>query len=176
MADGKAAARGVRLAVDVGSVRVGVAACDAAGLLAVPLTTLRRDADGGADVRAVVELAAERGAVEVLVGLPLQLDGREGSAARAVRDWVAQLGAAAPGLPVRLVDERLSTVSAHGAMAQAGRDSRARRDVVDQAAAVVILSTFLDAQRAGRPLPGTVLGSGARRARRPRARTKERNE
>jgi putative holliday junction resolvase len=144
----------VRIGVDVGTVRVGVASCDPGGVLATPLTTLARDVDGGDDLRSLAELAREREAIEVLVGLPRSLSGRDGPAAAAARAYAAQLAALVAPVPVRLVDERLSTVSAERTLRDRGRDGRARRAVVDQQAAVVILQTALDAERTRGAAPG----------------------
>jgi putative holliday junction resolvase len=142
----------VRIGVDVGTVRVGVASCDPGGVLATPLTTLARDVDGGDDLRSLAELAREREAIEVLVGLPRSLSGRDGPAAAAARAYAAQLAALVAPVPVRLVDERLSTVSAHQALRGAGVSERKGRGVVDQVAAVVILQLALDMERSsGRP-------------------------
>lgn len=152
--------RGVRLGVDVGSVRVGLAACDPSGLIASPVETLKRDRTEGSDLRRIVSEIAERDAVEVVVGLPVSLSGGEGPAARAVRDYAADLAGRAAPVPVRLVDERLSTVSAHQALTASGRSGRRHREVVDQVAAVLILQTALDAERAtGRP-PGSTVDPG----------------
>jgi putative Holliday junction resolvase len=145
---------GVRLGIDVGSVRIGVAACDPAGYLATPLETVARDVRGGADLRRIAALAAAHGAVELVVGLPLSLTGARGGAAALATEFAAVLAREVAPIEVRLVDERMSTVTAHGQLQAAGRSSRARRAVVDQAAAVVILQTALDAERSsGRP-PG----------------------
>lgn len=150
----------MRVAVDVGSVRVGVAASDPSGLVASPVATLARDARGGADLDGVAREAAERGAVEVVVGLPVSLSGSEGPAAASARRYAADLARRVAPLPVRLVDERLSTVAAHQALTASGRKGRRHREVVDQVAAVLVLQTALDAERAsGRP-PGSTVGSG----------------
>jgi putative Holliday junction resolvase len=142
----------VRIGVDVGSVRVGVAACDPGGVLATPVTTLARDQDGGGDLRSLAELVRDREAVEVLVGLPRSLSGRDGPAAAAARGYAVQLAALVAPVPVRLVDERLSTVSAHQALRGSGVSERKGRRVVDQVAAVVILQLALDTERSsGRP-------------------------
>jgi putative Holliday junction resolvase len=141
--------RGVRLAIDVGSARIGVARCDPSGLLASPLTTVAR---GRGDLAQLAGLAAEHDAIEVIVGLPTTLSGREGTAASGARAFAGKLARRLAPVPVRLVDERFTTVTAHDALAAAGRDSRARREVVDQAAAAVLLQVALDAERAtGRP-------------------------
>jgi putative Holliday junction resolvase len=141
---------GVRLGVDVGSVRVGVARSDRDGILATPVVTLRRDTKAGADLEALAALVAEHEVVEVLVGLPRSLSGREGPAATAARAYADRLAARIAPVPVRLVDERLTTVSAERTLAERGVRGRARRRVVDQAAAVVILQAALDADRAAR--------------------------
>jgi putative pre-16S rRNA nuclease len=154
---------GVRLGVDVGTVRIGVAACDPDGVLAAPLETIQRATSDRSDLARIAALAGELHAVEVVVGLPLSLSGSAGAAAAAAREYAGELAGALAPIPVRLVDERLSTVSAHGNLARAGLRSRARRDVVDQAAAVIILQSALDAERiSGRP-PGepVEVGGGA---------------
>lgn len=142
--------RGVRLAVDLGSVRIGVAACDPSGLLAFPVETVRR---GKGDVERLAALAAEHEALEVLLGLPTNLSGREGDAAKAVRAFATTLAAALP-CPLRLVDERLSTVTAGSQMRAAGVKARKGRSAIDQAAAVVFLQAALDFERANGNAPG----------------------
>jgi len=151
----------VRLGVDVGSVRVGLAACDPAGVLASPVETVARDRRGDADLARIAALARELEAIEIVVGLPLSLSGKAGRAAATASEYASRLAQITGPTPVRLVDERLSTVSAHGNLASAGLGSRARRAVVDQAAAVIILQSALDAERAtGRP-PGEIVKGGA---------------
>jgi putative holliday junction resolvase len=138
---------GVRLAVDVGSVRVGVAASDPTGTLASPVTVLRRDARGGRDLLELAELTREREAIEVVVGLPRSLRNAEGAAAAAARAYAIQLARAVRPVPVRLLDERLTTVEAARGLRAAGRSSRSARGVVDAAAAVVLLQSALDTER-----------------------------
>jgi putative Holliday junction resolvase len=140
---------GRRLGIDVGSVRVGVAVSDPSGLLATPLVTLRRDERGGSDLRELVELVAEYEVVEVVVGLPRTLAGREGPAAQAARGFADALAPLLP-VPVRMADERLSTVVATRTLAERGVRGRKQRAVVDQAAAVEILQSWLDTRRSGR--------------------------
>ena len=150
--------RGVRLAIDVGSARIGVARCDPGGSLASPLTTVTR---GRGDLARLAELTEQHGAIEVIVGLPTSLSGAEGRAAAAARAFARSLAARLAPVPVRLVDERFTTVTAHDALRTAGRDSRARREVVDQAAAAVLLQAALDTERTtGRPA-GEQVGSPA---------------
>ena len=152
--------RGSRLAVDVGSVRVGVAASDPDGLVATPVETLARDnrrpAPGAlpADLARLVDEVGERSAAVVYVGLPRHLSGQEGAASAAARAYAVTLAQAIAPVPVRLVDERMSTVSAHQALRAAGRSSRHHRQVVDQAAAVVILQHALDTERSTGRRPG----------------------
>ncbi|HSF27334.1 MAG TPA: Holliday junction resolvase RuvX [Actinomycetes bacterium] len=146
--------RGVRVAVDVGSVRVGVAVSDPDGLVATPLRTVARGKgrDAGADLAEIAAVVAERDAFEVIVGLPIRLQGDEGPAAAAARDYATALAAQVAPVPVRLVDERLSTAAATRGLRDTGVRGRKSRTVIDQAAAVLILQGALDAERAsGRP-------------------------
>lgn len=140
------ATRGVRLGVDVGSVRVGVARSDPSGLLATPVATLRRTASDDA-IAAIAELVTEEVAVEVVVGLPRSLSGARGPAAETALAYAEKLARTIHPIPVRLVDERLTTVSAHQALRRSGRSGRAQRQVVDQVAAVLILQGALDFER-----------------------------
>lgn len=134
---------GVVLAVDVGTVRVGVAASDPHRILASPVETVAAPGHPR-----VAELVAEREAVLVVVGLPTSLSGAAASAsARMARDWADRLGPLVAPVPVELVDERLTTVTATAALRAAGRSARQSRAVVDQAAAVALLQGVLDARR-----------------------------
>jgi len=156
--------RGVRIGIDVGSVRVGVARTDPDGRLAVPVATLTRHAAAAAprsDLLALVDLVAEYEPLEVVVGLPIALDGTEGLAAAAARvyagDLLGMLRARGVGVPVRLIDERMTTAEATRGLQAAGRDSRSGRAVIDQAAAVIIVQHALDSERATGTPPGTLL-------------------
>jgi putative Holliday junction resolvase len=146
-------ARGVRLGVDVGTVRVGVAISDPGGILATPLVTLRRDLASESDVAELARIVAEREVVEVIVGLPRTLAGRRGPAALAAEEYAARLTTQVVPVPVRLVDERLTTVIASRVLSDRGVRGKRQRAVVDQAAAVAILQTWLDSERSaeGRP-------------------------
>ncbi|UOE45223.1 Holliday junction resolvase RuvX [Agromyces larvae] len=152
--------QGVRLGIDVGRARIGVARSDAGAILAVPVETVARVAEGAADadadVRRILELADEYGAFELVVGNPLALSGR---ATASTDDAIAFAGRLARGsdLPVRLVDERLSTVSAQRDLRAAGRPAKRQRSVVDQAAAVIILQHAIDAERASGNAPGRLV-------------------
>lgn len=139
---------GVRLGIDVGEVRVGVAASDRGGVLATPVETVRR---GAGDLVRIIELARELEAVEVVVGLPLSLSGAAGPAAAKATAFadrlVSQLTADGLAVSVRLSDERLTTVSAERVLRERGRKGAKQRAVIDQAAAVVILQQALDVER-----------------------------
>lgn len=156
MSAGSGLRPGVRLAFDVGKVRVGVARCDAEAILAVPVRTIKRDRYG-ADIDEAADLVEEYRAIEVVVGLPTNLQGKSTGSTKDARGWAQALADTVAPVTVRLVDERLSTVSAHQALHGAGLDERSFRSVVDQAAAVVILNQALDAERAsGSPAGRTV--------------------
>ncbi|PVG82880.1 Holliday junction resolvase RuvX [Nocardioides gansuensis] len=145
---------GVRLGIDPGDARIGVARSDPSGFLATPVETLRR---GKGDVRRLCQLVAELEAVEVVVGLPRSLSGGEGPAAVKVREFAARLARLVEPVPVRLCDERLTTVSAESMLRDRGRKGASRRAVVDQAAAVLILQHALDTERATGVAPGEIV-------------------
>lgn len=115
--------------------------------MALPREVIERSGDPAADLAAIARTVEETGATTVVVGLPLSLDGTDGPAARAARDEADALGAMLGGARVVLFDERLTTVSANAALAQAGRRGRAARSVVDSVAASVLLQSWLDAGR-----------------------------
>jgi putative Holliday junction resolvase len=138
--------RGRRLGIDVGTVRIGVAVCDPDGILATPLETVRRERDGR-HLRRLVKLAGEHEVVEVVVGLPRTLADRAGTSARDAVELADALAARIAPIPMRLVDERLTTVSAQRALRDAGVRAKNQRTMVDQVAAVAILQTWLDQRR-----------------------------
>ena len=147
---------GVRLALDWGKARIGVAASDPEGILAHPVETV--PAGPGALAR-IAALVGEYGPIELVLGLPRNMAGVEGPAAIAMRDVAATLVAALPGVPIRLVDERLTTVAASRQLAGAGRNTRRQRSVIDQAAAVALLEQTLQHERTtGRP-PGEMFST-----------------
>ena len=140
---------GVWLGVDVGTVRVGLARSDPRGVLAVPLATLVRDATDNRDIHELVALVREYDAVGVVVGLPRTLAGGEGASAAMAREYGALVAEAIHPVPVDYLDERLTTVSAQRKLTEGGvRGSRAKRAVIDQAAAVELLQHWLDTHRA----------------------------
>ncbi|MEH3133336.1 MAG: Holliday junction resolvase RuvX [Mycolicibacterium neoaurum] len=138
--------RGRRLGVDVGTVRIGVAGSDPDGILATPLETVKRDRTGR-HLRRLVALVQENDAVEVIVGLPRTLADRSGSSAQDAVEMADKLAELIAPVPVRLADERLTTVSAQRALRDAGVRAKNQRAMVDQVAAVGILQTWLDQRR-----------------------------
>lgn len=134
------------LGLDLGTKRIGVAVADGAGTLATPYDTVLRSGDRARDHRRIAELAREVEADQLVVGLPLSLDGSVGPAAKAALKEVDLL-ARATGLPVDTWDERLTTVTAHHDLQAAGLDSKQRRDVVDKVAAAIMLQAWLDHRR-----------------------------
>jgi putative holliday junction resolvase len=141
--------RGRRLGIDVGSVRIGVASSDPDGILATPVETVRRDRSG-AHLRRLAHLVAELGAVEVVVGLPRTLADRTGPAAQDAIELADRLAERIAPTPVRLADERLTTVSAQRSLREVGVRAKGQRAVIDQAAAVAILQSWLDQRREAR--------------------------
>ncbi len=145
--------RGARIGVDVGKARVGVARSDPDGLLAVPVETVPRT-DTAA--HRITEIADEYDALEILVGLPISLSGNETESTRDARVFATEL-ASLSARPVRLVDERLSTVSAHSALRQSGRNQKSSRSMVDQVAAVVLLQQAIDVEKSTGAPTGALL-------------------
>lgn len=142
--------RGRRIAIDVGSVRIGVAASDPDCLLATPVETVARaqrkarSAGAGTDIARIAEIVREYEAVEIIVGLPRTLRGEKGTAATLAIEFAERLREAVAPVPIRLSDERLTTVSAARALRDSGVRARGQRRVIDQAAAVSILQGWLD--------------------------------
>jgi putative holliday junction resolvase len=147
--------RGRRLGVDVGTVRIGVAVSDPDGILATPVETVRRDRSNK-HLRRLAQLAAELEAVEVVVGLPRTLADRSGPSARDAIELAEQLAGRIAPTPVRLSDERLTTVSAQRSLRDAGIRAKGQRAMIDQAAAVGILQNWLDQRRAALAAYGEV--------------------
>lgn len=146
--------RGRRLGVDVGDVRIGVSVCDPDGILASPVETV---AAGPKAIARLAELVGEHEVFECVVGLPVGLSGREGPAAAKVRAFCADLQVAIDPVPIRLFDERMSTMTADTLLRQSGRSTRTTRAIIDQAAATVILQTALDSERTRGSAPGESL-------------------
>lgn len=147
--------RGIRLGVDVGTVRVGVAISDMDGLLATPVETLPRD---DSTVSSLVSLVVDRNVFEIYIGLPLAMSGGHTASTEDALSVAREL-ATALSTPVRLIDERLTTVSAHSALRQSGKKASRSRSVVDQVAAVMLLQNALDTERSRDIAPGVDVSS-----------------
>jgi putative holliday junction resolvase len=145
--------RGVRLAFDWGDARIGVAACDREGVLAYPLMTVRAGAD---EMAALLALVAEHEPIEVLVGFPRSLSGDEGPAAAKARERARRL-AGVVRVPVRLVDERFTTVTASQRLSEGGKRAKEQRGLIDAAAAVGILEQALAYERSREIPPGELV-------------------
>lgn len=148
---------GTRLGVDVGAVRVGVARSDQHGILATPVATITGVLPDSFEE--LMEIIDEEQPLEIIVGLPRSLSGHEGRAAQTARAYAISL-ADLTSVPVRVVDERLTTVSAHSAMHASGRKGRKHREVVDQVAAVMILQTALEIEQNTHVPPGELISPG----------------
>ena len=149
--------RGVRLSLDVGSVRIGVAACDADGLMAYPLATIDY---GSESVTEILALILEHQAIAVYVGNPVNLSGATTKSTTAAAEFATQLAQAlTQGITVRLIDERLSTVSAQRGLHDAGRNTKNSKSIIDQAAAVVILEHALESEKRQGDFVGQIVES-----------------
>ena len=144
---------GVRIALDVGSVRIGVAKCDAEGLLATPVTTISA---GPEAVKQVLDLLLEHQPTCVYIGKPISLAGKDTASTQSAIEFAGEIAVLLKdsNTQVRLIDERLSTVTAQRGMHEAGRNVKQSRDAIDQAAAVVILEHALASERNS----GTLVG------------------
>lgn len=151
--DGRGMRRGRRLAIDVGDARIGVASCDPDGILATPVETVP-GRDVPAAQRRLKQLVEEYEPIEVIVGLPRSLKGGEGPAAVKVRAFAQELARAIAPVGVRLLDERMTTVTASQGLRASGVKSKKGRSVIDQAAAVIILQQALESERASGNAPG----------------------
>ncbi|AXH35938.1 Holliday junction resolvase RuvX [Humibacter sp. BT305] len=148
---------GVRLGVDVGRARIGLARTDPHAMLATPVETVRR-ADDGSDLARIAAVIAELEPIEIVVGLPLSMSGAETASTTDSREFAARL-AALGDVPVRLVDERLTTVSAQSALHRSGRTTRSSRQVIDQVAAVILVQHAIDAERSTGSPPGSLVAA-----------------
>ncbi|MCB0950062.1 MAG: Holliday junction resolvase RuvX [Mycobacterium sp.] len=148
--------RGRRLGIDVGSVRIGVAVSDPDAILATPVETVARDRHSGKHLRRLARLIEEHQAVEVVVGLPRTLADRAASSAQDAIELADRLAGRIEPVPVRLVDERFTTVTAQRSLREAGVRAKGQRSMIDQVAAVGILQNWLDQRRATLSVHGEV--------------------
>ncbi len=133
------------MALDIGTKRIGVAITDPLGMLAQPLTVIRRSSDAHA-VGEILQLLRERDVDELVIGLPRRTDGTEGPEAQAVREFAALIGAKWPGT-ISWYDERMTTASAEQVLLEADLSRMRRKQVVDQVAASLILQGHLEYQK-----------------------------
>lgn len=134
------------LGVDLGSKRIGIAVSDRSGTIAAPLTVILRGKSQRLDHEEIARLVEREEAEAVIVGLPLNMDGSEGSSAEAARREVERM-ATVVNVPIMLHDERRTTVQADHAMLQQEMNAQERRQRVDKVAAAFILQAWLDSQK-----------------------------
>ncbi len=149
--------KGRRLAIDVGTVRIGLAVCDPEGILSSPLPALVRSEDLATTLQALNQLVDEYSTIEVYVGDPISLSGGQSASTKDARDFAAKL-AALISVPVRLVDERLTTVTASAKLRASGKDAKQSRSLIDSSSAVEILEQALATVRASGKAPGQLVG------------------
>ncbi|MDC4233247.1 Holliday junction resolvase RuvX [Actinomyces sp. B33] len=154
--------RGVRIGVDVGTVRVGIARCDPDAIMTFPVVTLRRR-DDWSDVDELARIIDEHEAIEVVVGLPRHLRGAEGVSAKGARRYARRIKDLRPHIRVAMVDERLSSTQAHQRLRESGVAERDHRAVIDQVAAQVILEHALELERIGGRPPGSTIDATDRK-------------
>lgn len=147
---------GKYIGVDVGKARVGIAQAYAGTTLAIPVKTLRVEPDGS-ELEELVEFIGEEATAAVFVGLPLLMSGKEGEAARMSRSYARRLAKKIAPIPVRLLDERLTSSSAHGMLSEAGVNTRNHKQMVDQVAAELILTQAIEIQLASNQMPGELV-------------------
>lgn len=130
------------LGIDHGDARIGVSATDPLGILCHPVETIVVAQTNPA--QRIAELVRERGIRTLVIGLPIRLDGTEGTAAAKVKKFAQSVTDTCPGIPMVFVDERLTTTAAHEKMQEAGRKAKDRKMTIDQAAAVEILNSWME--------------------------------
>lgn len=145
------------MAIDVGTARIGLATCDPDGILASPLPAIARSADMSVLVSTLTQLASELEVIEFIVGDPVSLSGNASKSTEDARKVASKL-AAETSLSVRLVDERLTTVSAASKLREAGKDSKSSRALIDSASAVEILEQALAEEKHSGQAPGYLVG------------------
>lgn len=131
------------LGIDHGEARIGIAATDPLGILAHPVETIDVRKTGSDPLERIAALAAQRNIRTLVVGLPVRIDGTEGSAAAKVRAFGEKLAARVPGIPLVYVDEAYTTMDAAAKLHEAGRNAKRQKAVIDQAAAVGILEAWM---------------------------------
>lgn len=132
------------LGIDYGDARIGIAATDPLGILAHPVETIHLATTDPVD--RIAAIVAQRGIVRIVLGLPLNLDAEEGPAAAKVRRFADRLLERLPDMPIDFIDESHSTVDAAAKLRAAGRNAKRQKTLIDQAAAVEILTRWLDSR------------------------------
>jgi putative Holliday junction resolvase len=148
---------GRRLAVDVGRVRIGVALCDQEGILASPLDAVTRSSDLSETISLLANLVDTHGVIEVYVGDPLSLNGRQTDSTSDARSLAADLSQSI-SIPVRLIDERLTTVTAATKLRASGISAKNSKSIIDSASAVEILESALSFEKNSGVAPGVLVG------------------
>lgn len=148
---------GRRLAVDVGKVRIGVAACDYHGILASGYETVQRQTDSKSSLAALLRIIEEVDPIEIYVGLPISMKGSETQSTRDAIEFANEL-ANLSSVPIRFIDERMTTISAGNALKLSGKDSKTGRKVIDQIAATIILEQAMEIEKNSENIPGLALG------------------
>lgn len=148
---------GRRLAIDVGKVRIGVAASDSHAILASGLDTVSRGQDLEPSLRRIVELVNEVQPIEIYVGLPVSMSGNHSASTEDAVHFARQLSSLV-STEIRFIDERLTTVTAANALKMSGRDSKSGRQIIDQIAATVILEQAMEQEKSTGKQPGKAMG------------------
>lgn len=133
------------MGLDVGEKRIGVALSDDTGTFVFPFTTIVRTASEKADLRSIVRIIEEEGVSKVIVGIPIMLSGKEAIQAEKIRAFADKL-AKRLRIPLEYWDERYSTVEAERLLIDAGKSREARKNIIDKAAAAIILQSYIDAK------------------------------
>jgi putative Holliday junction resolvase len=148
---------GRRLAIDVGKVRIGIAASDQHSILASGIETVQRDPDLRTSINRIQEIIGEVQPIEIYIGLPISMQGHSTDSTRDAIEFAKAL-AGSSSIPIRFIDERMTTISAANSLKLSGRSSKSGRKVIDQIAATVILEQALEIEKLTGNIPGLALG------------------
>lgn len=148
---------GRRLAIDVGKVRIGIAASDQHSILASGIETVQRTSDLHASINRIKEIIGEVQPIEIYIGLPISMKGDSTESTRDAVEFAKAL-ASSSEIPIRFIDERMTTISAANSLKLSGRSSKSGRKVIDQIAATVILEQAIDIEKLTGSIPGLALG------------------
>lgn len=148
---------GRRVAIDVGTARIGIAASDAHCILSSGVATVKRNPDLAQTIQLILEAVRDIEPIEIYVGLPVALSGNDTSSTRDAV-MVAKALADKVSISVRMVDERMTTVTAAAALRLSDRSSKSGRSVIDQIAATVILDQAIDFEKQQDKTPGVLVG------------------